>query len=96
MKKLYRKREDRIGILVALLGLAGFFVSMSYFDLFEKKIILEKNGLKGLISFSFIIFAAGGIGYHLGKLKGALYTMIGMTVFFVSAFLFGYARGNYS
>ena len=83
------KLQQLLGLLIMVMGLAGFFAGMAYFDLFGKDI--QYNG-KELVPACFLMFGMYGMGHAFGGRRLGLKYAGVWTILVIAAALIGALR----
>ena len=79
------KRNESIGVSLIAIGIIGFFISMSYFEIFGSRPDLSTEWTKLLVPFSSLLVAAGGAGFAVSGKRGVMTAIsIFIFVFFVA------------
>ena len=85
------KKQKRFGLVIMMVGMAGFAATMSYFRLFGKQI--EYDGIllsKLTVAFSFLIFGLYGFGYAVSGKKTGWSFARWWTILLIGAAALGY------
>jgi len=89
-------KQTKIGLTCCLIGIVGFFVAMSFLNLFGSKIDYANSEylLKMCVSTVFLVLSTFGMGYVQGGLKSGLISALIFTLVIGHAFYTGYQKNT--